>query len=137
MDNLLVYGKTWETTPGQLLRRVPKAVSAGTVVSKFNNSLSDLDRPFEEKNSVTVRLLSSKDPEGRTVFWHLSAHALGEAAEREYRCRLRHGPSTDQGFFYDIALDHGRAVHEVDWPLLQTRAKRFFKEVQPFERLLA
>ena len=38
------------------------------------------------------------------VFWHSSAHILGEACERCYGCLLEHGPPTDDGFFYDMRL---------------------------------
>ncbi|KAL9111474.1 MAG: hypothetical protein Q9227_004152 [Pyrenula ochraceoflavens] len=135
-DDIILDGKTWETTPGHLLRHVPKEISAGIVVAKVNNVLWDLDRPLEEENDTTIHLLSIKDTDGRSVFWHSSAHVLGEAAEHEYGCRLSHGPPTDQGFFYDMALDQESSVQETDWPSLETRVKRFVKDKQSFERLL-
>lgn len=42
---------------------------------------------------------------GKRVFWHSSAHVLGEAAERHYGCHLCIGPPTDDGFFYEMAID--------------------------------
>ena len=41
---------------------------------------------------------------GKKVFWHSSAHVLGEAAERHYGCHLCLGPPTDDGFFYEMAI---------------------------------
>ena len=38
------------------------------------------------------------------VFWHSSAHILGEACERCFGSFLEHGPPTDDGFFYDMRL---------------------------------
>jgi threonyl-tRNA synthetase len=131
-DSILI-GKAWETTPGQLLRHVPKEIASEIVISKVDGKLWDLDRPLEQDSKVSY--LSFKDKEGREVFWHSSAHVLGEAAEHEYGCRLSHGPPTAMGFFYDMALEEGRAVKESEWPSLETRAKKFFKEKQPFERL--
>ena len=128
-----VTGNAWETTPGQLLKHVPKDVAAEAVISKVDGKLWDLDRPLEQDSKVSY--LSFKDNEGRDVFWHSSAHVLGEAAEHEYGCRLSHGPPTAMGFFYDMALEQGRAVKETEWPSLEAKAKRFFKEKQPFERL--
>ena len=135
IEDLTLEGKTWETTPGQLLRHIPKEIAAGIVVSKIDNKIWDLDRRLEDEGKITVRLLSTKDPEGREVFWHSSAHVLGAAAEHEYGCRLSHGPPTDQGFFYDMALDMGRAIQEDDWHSLESRVKKFVKEKQGFERL--
>lgn len=41
---------------------------------------------------------------GQAVFWHSSAHILGEACERHFGCLLEHGPPTDDGFFYDMRM---------------------------------
>jgi threonyl-tRNA synthetase len=98
--------KSWETTPGQLLKHVSKEVSANVVIAKVNGKeLWDLDRPLESDCKVNYLPFDSK--EGKEVFWHSSAHVLGEAAECEYGCLLSHGPPTLQGFFYDMALEEG------------------------------
>jgi threonyl-tRNA synthetase len=41
----------------------------------------------------------------KKVFWHSSAHILGEAAERRFGCHLCNGPPTTEppGFYYDMA----------------------------------
>lgn len=132
---LEVPATTWETTPGQLLRHVSKEIAGEAVVAKVNGTLWDLSRPLEEDGHCKISYLSIKDPEGRAVFWHSAAHLLGEAAEHEYGCMLSHGPPTATGFFYDMALEPGRAVKESDWPALEANAKKFSKEKQPFERL--
>lgn len=132
-EESILAGKAWETTPGQLLKHVPKEVAAEVVVARVNGQLWDLDRPLEKDS--TVSYLDSKDPEGRAVFWHSSAHVLGEAAEHEYGCRLSHGPPTQMGFFYDMALEPGRAVKESEWPSIEAKVKKYNKDKQPFERL--
>ena len=131
--DLEVNGKAWDTTPGQLLKHVPKDFAADVVVAKVNGQLWDLDRPLEKDSKVSY--LKFTDPEGKEVFWHSSAHVLGEACEHEYGCLLSHGPPTQQGFFYDMALEKGRAVVEAEWPSLENRAKKYFKDKQAFERL--
>ncbi|ETI29555.1 threonine-tRNA ligase [Cladophialophora carrionii CBS 160.54] len=128
-----VEGKAWETTPGQLLKNVPKDRAGQIVVAKVDDQLWDLDRPLEKDSKVSY--LTFSDSEGRDVFWHSSAHVLGECAEHEYGCRLSHGPPTAMGFFYDMALEPGQAVREAEWPSLENRAKKFTKDKQAFERL--
>lgn len=128
-----IEGKAWETTPGQLLKNVPKERAGQIVVAKVDDKVWDLDRPLEKDSKVSY--LTFDDSEGRDVFWHSSAHVLGECAEHEYGCRLSHGPPTAMGFFYDMALEPGQAVREQDWPSLENRAKKYFKDKQPFERL--
>jgi threonyl-tRNA synthetase len=41
----------------------------------------------------------------KKVFWHSSAHILGEAAEKQFNCYLCNGPPTTDppGFYYDMA----------------------------------
>ena len=98
-----VVAKAWQTTPAQLLKDVPKDVSANAVVAKVDgNVLWDLSRPLE--SNCTLSYVPFTSPEGREVFWHSSAHCLGEACECEYGCLLSHGPPTPQGFFYDMAM---------------------------------
>ena len=128
-----IEGKAWETTPGHLLKNVPKDRAGQIVVAKVDGELWDLDRPLVKDSKVSY--LTFGDSEGRDVFWHSSAHVLGECAEHEYGCRLSHGPPTAMGFFYDMALEPGHAVRETEWPSLENRAKKFAKDKQAFERL--
>ena len=98
--------KAWESTPGSFLRHVDKEISSDVVVAKVNGKeLWDLDRPLEYGCRVSYVPFTS--PEGRNVFWHSSAHVLGEAAECQYNCLLSHGPPVEQGFFYDMAIADG------------------------------
>ena len=100
-----VPAKAYETTPGSFLRDVPKDVSANVVIAKVNGELWDLNRPLE--GDCKVLLVPFSNPEAREVFWHSSAHTLGEACECEFGCLLSHGPPTPQGFFYDMAMPDG------------------------------
>lgn len=101
-----VAAKAWESTPGSFLRHVDKDVSSDVVVAKVDGKqLWDLDRPLEYACRVSYVPFSS--PEGRNVFWHSSAHVLGEAAECHFNCLLSHGPPVQQGFFYDMAIADG------------------------------
>lgn len=101
-----VAAKAWESTPGSFLRHVDKDVSSDVVIAKVDGKeLWDLDRPLEWDCRVSYLPFTSS--EGRNVFWHSSAHVLGEAAECQYQCLLSHGPPVEQGFFYDMALKNG------------------------------
>ena len=129
-----VEAKAWESTPGSFLRHVPKDVSADVVVAKLNDrELWDLDRPLEY--DCTVRYLPFTSEEGRKVFWHSSAHVLGEACECQYQSLLSHGPPVDAGFFYDQALAKDQVISPNDYKPLEDRAAKIFKEKQQFERL--
>ena len=101
-----VAAKAWESTPGSFLRHVDKDISNEAVIAKVDDKiLWDLDRPLEY--ACQVSYLPFTSAEGKNVFWHSSAHVLGEAAECQYNCLLSHGPPVEQGFFYDMALPEG------------------------------
>ena len=101
-----ITAKAWESTPGSFLKHVDKDVSSDVVIAKINGKeLWDLDRPLEYECRVSYVSFSSV--EGRNVFWHSSAHVLGEACECHFNCLLSHGPPVEQGFFYDMAIAEG------------------------------
>lgn len=41
------------------------------------------------------------------VYWHSSAHIMGEAMERVYGGCLCYGPPIENGFYYDMYLEEG------------------------------
>ena len=71
---------------------------------------------------------------GQQVFWHSSAHILGEAMERHYGGCLCYGPPIDGGYYYDMYLE-GQQVAPSDFGNLETLFKSIVKEKQPFVRL--
>lgn len=82
----VISGEAYVTSPGSLLRTVPKDIAANVVISKVNGELWDLDRPLE--SDATVEMITFGNPVGREVFWHSAAHALGESCELELSAYL-------------------------------------------------
>lgn len=87
---------------------------------------------------------------GKKVFWHSSAHILGEAMERHYGGFLCYGPPIDSGYYYDMFLSDRlvvvplvyyspycmyRQVSSNDFPQVETLCKSIVKDKQPFIRL--
>ncbi|KAI0293901.1 Threonyl/alanyl tRNA synthetase, partial [Russula brevipes] len=119
-----------------------------------DGELWDLERPLEK--SIKLELLDFEHPEGepeprrscfvpieptlplsgKKVFWHSSAHVLGEATERHYGCHLCLGPPTDDGFFYEMAINDSRVITNADYPLLEKVVESAIKDRQKFERLV-
>eukprot|EP00842_Homolaphlyctis_polyrhiza_P005568 jgi/Hompol1/6011/HPOL_001462-RA len=132
-DGKIINGTAWETTPFEIAKSLSKSLSERVVISKVDGILYDLLRPLEQ--SCSLELLDFENDEAKKVFWHSSAHVLGEACELHYGCHLCMGPPTDDGFFYDMAMEN-RAVSQADFEALQTLAKRAVAEKQPFERLV-
>ncbi|TPX44183.1 threonine---tRNA ligase [Synchytrium endobioticum] len=131
-DARQIDGISWETTPFDIAKQLSKSVADRAVISKVNGVLWDLWRPLEEDS--TVQILDFENDEGKAVFWHSSAHVLGEACELHYGCHLSNGPPVEDGFYYDMAMD--KTVQPADYEDLEKLAKKAVDEKQPFERLV-
>ncbi len=100
-----------------LVKLFPFPVLPLTSLSQVNGELWDLERPLE--GSCTLSLLDFDSPdnnfEARQVFWHSSAHVLGESCERHFEgCCLGYGPPQEEGgFFYEMRLKDNRWVVSV------------------------
>jgi len=130
-----VQGKSWETTPGGIARDISKSLFERTVISLVDGELWDLTRPLEK--SCKLELLDFENTEAKKVFWHSSAHVLGEACERRFGCYLCNGPPTTEppGFYYDMANMEDKQVADEDKKALEQLSNSIIKEKQPFERL--
>lgn len=125
----------WETSPMDIAKEIGKSFSDRQVISKVNGELWDLERPFE--GDCNLEFLDFEHPEGKAVFWHSSAHVLGEGCECHYGAHLCFGPPTESGFFYDMAIDNGETVvSSQDFKNIETACQKAIKEKQPFERLV-
>lgn len=136
-----VQGKSWETTPLQIAKDISQSLAEKVIIAKVNNQeLWDLDRPLEFSCSLKLLDFDSEDNdyEARQVFWHSSAHVMGEACERRFEgCCLGYGPPLPEGgFFYDMSLAEGKTLSQDDYKQIEDVAKIAVKEKQTFERLL-
>jgi hypothetical protein len=92
----------------RLLHILGSRTESDTAAVQVNDTLWDLERPLE--GSCTLAFFDFESPEGKRVFWHSSAHVLGEAAERHYGCHLCIGPPTDDGFFYEMGMGESEKI---------------------------
>ncbi|XP_012262441.2 threonine--tRNA ligase 1, cytoplasmic isoform X1 [Athalia rosae] len=131
-DGKAIDAQAWRTTPYEVAKGISSGLADNTVIAKVNGNLWDLDRPLE--GDCKLQLLKFDDPEGQTVFWHSSAHVLGEAMERVYSGCLCYGPPIESGFYYDMYLGD-KGISNQDFPHLESLVKGIVKEKQKFERL--
>uniref|UniRef100_A0A2K6P0Y2 threonine--tRNA ligase n=1 Tax=Rhinopithecus roxellana TaxID=61622 RepID=A0A2K6P0Y2_RHIRO len=131
-DGQTVQGEVWKTTPYQVAAEISQELAESTVIAKVNGELWDLDRPLEGNSSL--ELLTFDNEEAQAVYWHSSAHILGEAMELYYGGHLCYGPPIENGFYYDMFIED-RAVSSTELSALENICKAIVKEKQPFERL--
>ncbi|KAH7719882.1 putative threonine--tRNA ligase 2cytoplasmic [Aphelenchoides avenae] len=131
-DGKVMEGTSWETTPLHIAEKISKGLADTAVIAKVNGELWDLDRPFE--GDASLKILKFDDDEGKQVFWHSSAHILGEACERYCGGHLCYGPPIADGFYYDMFKENFTVTTE-DIPKLKSITDCVVKDKQPFERL--
>uniref|UniRef100_A0A672ZJQ3 threonine--tRNA ligase n=1 Tax=Sphaeramia orbicularis TaxID=375764 RepID=A0A672ZJQ3_9TELE len=131
-DGRKMAGKAWVTTPYQLASDISQGLADNAVISRVNGELWDLDRPLEQDCSLEILRFDNEDAQ---VYWHSSAHILGEAMERFYGGCLCYGPPIENGFYYDMFLDGQKGVSSTEFGDLEGLCKNVVKEKQPFERL--
>lgn len=134
-DGTIKEGTSYETSPMDIAKEIGKSFADRQVISKVNGELWDLERPLEK--DTVLEFLDFEHPEGKAVFWHSSAHVLGEGCECHFGAHLCFGPPTEDGFFYDMAIDDGKTVvSQADFKNIETACQKAIKDKQPFERLV-
>lgn len=137
-----IKGNSWKTLPIEVAKQIaPKSWCDTLVISKVNGILWDLERPLE--GDCTLEFITFDSVEGKQVFWHSSAHVMGEALERLYGGHLCYGPPIENGFYYDLHMNGCCAGGDVDlsavsqghYPHIESSIKSITNEKQPFERL--
>uniref|UniRef100_A0A671X989 threonine--tRNA ligase n=1 Tax=Sparus aurata TaxID=8175 RepID=A0A671X989_SPAAU len=101
-DGKVVEAESWKTTPYQVACGISQGLADNTVIAKVNNGVWDLDRPLED--DCSLQLLKFDDEEAQAVYWHSSAHILGEAMERVYGGCLCYGPPIENVTLASVQL---------------------------------
>lgn len=130
-DGKVISGTLYETLPLEIARSIGKSFFERQVVAEVDGVLEDLDRPLTKSCQLVFH--DFELPKGQQVFWHSSAHVLGEACECTLGGKLVFGPPTEEGFFYDFAAEN--PVAAADYAKLEAAAKKAVSEKQPFVRL--
>ncbi|EQC31365.1 threonyl-tRNA synthetase [Saprolegnia diclina VS20] len=99
----------------------------------LKEELWDVFRPLI--GDCKLQLLKFEDEEGRMVFWHSSAHILGEGLELMKGCHLTIGPPVEGGFYYDSYMGEN-TIAEGELKDIEKRATAVVKEKQAFERIV-
>jgi len=106
---------------------ISEGLARNVLSAKVNGEVWDSNRPITE--DAHIQLLTWNDLDGKSTFWHSSAHLLAEALEATYpRVKFGIGPPIDNGFYYDIDLgdtefgeDHLEALEKKILELARTK----------------
>src|ERR1700681_4477297 len=101
------------TTVGEIAASISPRLAAAAYAGVVNDRVVDLTYPLRE--DARVRVLTSKDAEALTVYRHSTAHLLAAAVTQLFpkvQCGI--GPPTDEGFFYDFAVERPFVPEDLD-----------------------
>ena len=80
---------------------ISHGLARNVLAAKINGEVWDALRPIE--NDASLQLLTWSDLEGKSIFWHSSAHLMAEALEALYPgIKFGIGPPIENGFYYDV-----------------------------------
>lgn len=92
-------------TPYEVAKSISSRLAKETLSAIVNDKYFQINTPL--KDDGDIRLLTWKDDEGKDVYWHSSAHLMAQAIKRKWpEAQLGIGPPIENGFYYDIDLDH-------------------------------
>src|SRR5258708_1488649 len=109
-------GSVKEYPEGSSAMDVGKSISEGlarkVLAAEVNGQVWDATRPLPA--AAKLKLLTWNDAEGKSTFWHSSAHLMAEAVESLFPgVKFWVGPALDNGgFYYDMDLGDRKLTEE-------------------------
>lgn len=112
--------------------RISEGLARNALAIKVNGEVRDLHRPIDEH--ATVEILTWRDKEGKSTFWHSSAHLMAEALEALFPgVKFGIGPAIENGFYYDVDLGDRKLTAE-DLPKIEQKMKELARQDNRYER---
>jgi len=114
------------TTPFEVAQSISEGLARNVLSAKFNQQTVEATTPLKEDGDL--QLFTWNDKEGKTAFWHSSAHLLAQALLALYPdCKLTIGPAIENGFYYDA--DFGEhSLTEKDLSAIEKKMLEFARE---------
>lgn len=128
-------GSVKEFEQSVIAQEVVNSISEGlgrvVVAARFNGKVIDLTKEITEDGEI--EFLKFEDVEGKHVFWHTATHIMAQAIKRLFpEVKLAIGPAVDNGFYYDIDLEHRLSPEDLE--KIEAEMKKIVKEEIQIER---
>ena len=115
---------------------IAKSISEGlakkVLAASVNGEVWDATRAINQ--DASLKLLTWDDADGKSTFWHSSAHLLAEAVEMQFPgAKFWVGPAVEKGFYYDIDLGDNH-IKEEDVLALEKKMNELAKQANAYIR---
>jgi threonyl-tRNA synthetase len=122
------------TTGMEIANSISPRLAEAALGLFVNNVPYDLATPIME--DASVRIVQWRDEEGKSIFWHSSAHLMAEAIEAIYPgTRFGIGPPIEQGWYYDMELPEGVKFTPDDLLKIEEKMEELSKRDVPYVRI--
>ncbi len=120
------------TTSMAVAKSISEGLARNILAAKVNGQVWDLSRPIT--TDATINFLKWDDAEGKSTFWHSSAHLMAEAIQAIFpETKFAIGPPLERGFYYDIDLGDRQIVEE-DLRKIEVKMAELAKQNEVFNR---
>jgi threonyl-tRNA synthetase len=115
-------------------RSISEGLARKVLAAKVNGQVWDATRPIPA--DATLNLLTWADTDGKSTFWHSSAHLMAEAVESLFPgVKFWVGPATENppGFYYDMDLGD-KQITEEDLVKLEKKMVELARQNEVYQR---
>src|SRR5580692_6765457 len=115
-----------------IARSISEGLARKVLAANVNGKVWDATRPIND--DATLNLLTWNDADGKSTFWHSSAHLMAEAVEEKFPgVKFWVGPPVENGFYYDMDLGDKKLTEE-DLRKLEVKMAELAKQNEIYQR---
>jgi threonyl-tRNA synthetase len=116
----------------EIAKSISEGLAKKVLAAKVNGEVWDASRPLQQ--DASLQLLTWDQQEGRSTFWHSSAHLMAEAVESVFPgVKFWVGPAVEKGFYYDMDLGQQKITEE-DLVVLEKKMNELAKQNNSYIR---
>ncbi|MEQ1497459.1 MAG: threonine--tRNA ligase [Novosphingobium sp.] len=123
------------STPADVALAIGPGLAKAALAARIDGELVDLTRPFT--GDASLALVTSRDEaDALELARHDFAHVLAEAVQALFPgTQITFGPSTDDGFYYDVMAPAGREPFSMDdLPAIEEAMRGIIRADKPLRR---
>ncbi len=123
------------STPADIAAAIGPGLAKAAIAARVDGELRDLTRPFD--GDAALALVTARDEaDALELARHDYAHVLAEAVQALFPgTQITFGPSTDDGFYYDVKAPEGREPFSMDdLPAIEDAMRAIIRADKPLRR---
>ncbi len=128
-------------TAMQVATDISEGLARNVLAAEVNGEIVDATRTISE--DASIKLLTWNDVDGKSTYWHSSAHLMAEALESLYPgIKFGIGPAIENGFYYDvdtgdhvISSDDFKKIEDKMLELARTKSDYLRQEISKSEAI--